>query len=205
MSNQFIHYNTITDTNTISNLLNQFDNKKCVKFNGIVINRSPAVKVFSKNGYVCTNCGISADSASIVLDTKSNTYGLQLFCSDQQNRLTMDHIIPKSLGGGDSINNLAPMCRKCNLIKKDNILIDNTIPNILTLVAMIKVLITIHKPTNISQLRGKPLLKLKHKIFNLMTIDDINKEHYNNAFALGFYELKNNTLISSLNQSKIIL
>lgn len=30
------------------------------------------------------------------------------------NRFTVDHIIPKSLGGADDLNNLALACRRCN-------------------------------------------------------------------------------------------
>lgn len=30
------------------------------------------------------------------------------------NRFTVDHVIPKSLGGSDDVNNLALACRRCN-------------------------------------------------------------------------------------------
>jgi 5-methylcytosine-specific restriction endonuclease McrA len=30
------------------------------------------------------------------------------------NRFTVDHLLPKSIGGSDDINNLALACRRCN-------------------------------------------------------------------------------------------
>ena len=33
---------------------------------------------------------------------------------------TVDHAIPKSLGGGDDLRNLMPLCRKCNSVRGAN-------------------------------------------------------------------------------------
>ena len=35
--------------------------------------------------------------------------------------MTIDHIIPKSKGGNNDINNLQPMCNTCNTKKADTI------------------------------------------------------------------------------------
>lgn len=44
--------------------------------------------VLARDGYVCAKCGGVAD--------------------------TIDHILPRSLGGGDTPDNLRAMCRRCN-------------------------------------------------------------------------------------------
>ena len=37
-----------------------------------------------------------------------------LYCGSHSKRITVDHIIPRSLGGQDYVDNLAPCCRSCN-------------------------------------------------------------------------------------------
>ena len=39
------------------------------------------------------------------------------YCNDNQSDLTIDHVIPISKSGFDSIQNIVPACRKCNLSK----------------------------------------------------------------------------------------
>lgn len=60
----------------------------------------------------------------------TNEEWLQL-CTDHNNRcakcgadaiLTKDHIVPVSLGGSDSIDNLQPLCRSCNASKGTKII-----------------------------------------------------------------------------------
>jgi len=52
--------------------------------------------VFKRDGYRCLYCG-----------------------DDNRNRLTIDHVIPRSKGGKNNWNNLATCCKPCNL-RKDN-------------------------------------------------------------------------------------
>lgn len=33
--------------------------------------------------------------------------------------MTVDHIVPRARAGSNSISNLAPLCRRCNMIKSD--------------------------------------------------------------------------------------
>ena len=39
------------------------------------------------------------------------------YCGEQRKRLTLDHVIPKSLGGTDRVVNLTAACMKCNQLK----------------------------------------------------------------------------------------
>lgn len=38
---------------------------------------------------------------------------------DDKNKLTLDHVFPRSKGGDSSMDNLMPVCRKCNSSKGD--------------------------------------------------------------------------------------
>jgi 5-methylcytosine-specific restriction endonuclease McrA len=52
-------------------------------------------KVFTRDSWRCARCGI-------------------------ETVLTLDHIIPKSKGGSDKLNNLQALCFECNQKKADN-------------------------------------------------------------------------------------
>ena len=46
------------------------------------------------------------------------------YCAKTNVVLTIDHVIPKHKGGNDTWENLVSACKKCNLLKADNLLKD---------------------------------------------------------------------------------
>ena len=44
-------------------------------------------------------------------------YNHQCLCCGEQTTLTVDHVLPISLGGSNSIDNIQPLCLACNLRK----------------------------------------------------------------------------------------
>lgn len=49
-----------------------------------------------------------------------NLYGEQCLCCGDDDNITIDHVIPVSKGGENSIDNLQPLCRSCNSRKGTN-------------------------------------------------------------------------------------
>lgn len=47
-------------------------------------------------------------------------YGQRCLCCGEDEPLTVDHIIPISLGGSNSITNIQPLCHTCNMVKGDD-------------------------------------------------------------------------------------
>lgn len=71
-------------------------------FSGKEQKRSPIPEslrheVFKRDGYRCVECG----------------------ATNRETTLHVDHIIPKSEGGTDELDNLQTLCEKCNLAKKN--------------------------------------------------------------------------------------
>ncbi len=81
-------------------------------------------KLFATKGCVCVRCGLIGQYFSLekhVSDNMGkfhfNLYGVK---DGMPVMMTKDHILPKSKGGSDSLENLQPMCVVCNSKKADN-------------------------------------------------------------------------------------
>lgn len=61
------------------------------------------IACFARDGWRCLACGSTED-------------------------LTVDHVVPKSMGGTGSLTNLQTLCKPCNLAKANKIIQYNTYP-----------------------------------------------------------------------------
>lgn len=74
---------------------------------GIEISNKRRLLVFKKTDFHCAYCGKS-------LKERCSGNANVWFTSDEA---TIDHIVSRSNGGGNNIENLLPCCRGCNLSK----------------------------------------------------------------------------------------
>ena len=93
-------------------------------FNGkSVYMADPRLEVFLKHGVECVRCGVKG--VFFVLEKGRgrfchwhfNLYGHNL--AGHEVMLTRDHILPKSRGGSDNLDNMQTMCSNCNAKKRD--------------------------------------------------------------------------------------
>lgn len=69
-------------------------------------------------GLGCVTCGKTGSHFVLEQDFGGGVH-MNLYAGDAM--MTSDHIIPKSKGGPDSLDNRQPMCFKCNSKKADRI------------------------------------------------------------------------------------
>lgn len=77
------------------------------------------LKVFYEKGCTCVQCGFKA--TQIIKGVIRNQEHWDLY-NDNLEPLTVDHIIPKSKGGSNELDNLQPMCYACNHKKGNKII-----------------------------------------------------------------------------------
>ena len=74
-------------------------------------------------GTTCVCCGLQAKYFSFErqANQKGGQYHLNLYAihpmTGEHIMMTSDHILAKSNGGSNSLNNRQPMCRRCNILK----------------------------------------------------------------------------------------
>jgi len=84
---------------------------------------------YKKKGVTCVTCGINGHYFAAEKDIRQNgnprdKYHLNLYHLLQNGSeimITVDHIIPASKGGQRTVENLQPMCERCNAKKADKI------------------------------------------------------------------------------------
>jgi len=75
-------------------------------------------KIFKDTPY-CNGCGLKARYFSVIVNPKGNTAHLRMYSKDGV-PFTIDHIIPRSIGGTNSPENQQTMCTHCNGEKGNN-------------------------------------------------------------------------------------
>ena len=81
---------------------------------------------FAKHGVECVVCGLKGEFFAKERCKNQDYYHFNLYAYDKNGKevmMTKDHIIPKSKGGKNELDNYQPMCKKCNSHKgnKDEI------------------------------------------------------------------------------------
>lgn len=81
--------------------------------------------LFSKKGTTCIRCGIVGNRFHLERTRGQEVrYHFNLYGVDKDGNeimITKDHIVPRSKGGKDRLDNYQPMCTICNAKKKDSL------------------------------------------------------------------------------------
>lgn len=125
MQNQYIFLDKFSIGRILSEVINSKVKKKnssCYKeFSGHFVNMtSQRYNLFKKKGTTCVCCGLEATHFNLEFGSKRdkrphfNLYGI---FGGKEILFTKDHIIPRSKGGTDTIDNYQTMCTTCNTKK----------------------------------------------------------------------------------------
>lgn len=107
---------------------NSFWKKRYKNFHGYEVHsNSQRYELFYKKGCTCVVCGLKgkyfALERHLTNVNMSSRYHFNLYGTNdlgEEVLITKDHIVPKSLGGKNSIDNYQTMCAPCNWKKKNN-------------------------------------------------------------------------------------
>lgn len=86
----------------------------------LIKGNSQRYQVFFTKGITCSCCGIKGKYFAKEKFSNQKSYHLNLYAIDKNGNevmMTKDHIIPKSKGGKDELDNYQPMCFICNKAK----------------------------------------------------------------------------------------
>lgn len=96
-----------------------------VDFDGDLIKmNSHRYHLFATKGTTCVNCGLQGEFFAKEKTIPDERPHFNLYAIDQYGNevlMTKDHILPKSKGGKDHIDNYQTMCAPCNVAKGDTL------------------------------------------------------------------------------------
>ena len=111
-------FDMLGEQNLTLNFVGRSDKAREIIVDGYKVRtRSLRYMTFYQKGLTCACCGRVGTHFKLDGDGDVRRH-FNLYCDDGM-LMTKDHIMPKSLGGSDSIDNLQPMCAECNF-KKGN-------------------------------------------------------------------------------------
>ena len=90
----------------------------------IIKGNSQRYQTFFTKGIKCACCGIEGKYFAKEKVSCDKSYHLNLYAIDENGKevlMTKDHILPKSKGGKDEIDNYQTMCIRCNEAKGNNL------------------------------------------------------------------------------------
>lgn len=77
------------------------------------------LRVFHHKGLKCVNESCSKEGKFLIkAKNKAGGYHVDIYTAEFE-LMTIDHILPKSKGGKNDLDNLQPMCSSCNSKKAD--------------------------------------------------------------------------------------
>lgn len=113
----------------ISFVLSNIGQHKLKLFGHNVKMESQRYENFRAHGVKCALCGIRGqyfrlECHGLHANWENNSWHFNLYALNERGNevlMTKDHVVPKSAGGSNTIDNLQPMCCKCNGRKADNL------------------------------------------------------------------------------------
>lgn len=116
---KYIRAGEILDLTTVLSLISD-DYKTEILNNKEVRVFSKRLQMFKEKGVECVFCGIKGSFFAVESYTGVD-YHLNLYAKDGNKEILMtkDHIVPKTRGGSNYLDNLNPACLPCNQ-KKSN-------------------------------------------------------------------------------------